>query len=116
MKYVIHEKNNIEVVEIKSLNAPINSVSDFLDIIVNLPAQKIIIHENMLNKDFFDLKTGLAGDILQKVSGTHIRLGIAGNFKKYKSKSLHAFIFESNKYKQVIFLDDIEEIINIFTQ
>ncbi|MDO4771844.1 DUF4180 domain-containing protein, partial [Porphyromonas sp.] len=57
--------------------------------------------------DFFDLKTKIAGDILQKFSQYQMPLVIVGDFSKYKSKSLNDFIFECNKGKQINFVRDL---------
>ena len=72
-------------------------------------AEKIIIHADQLMPDFFDLKTGIAGEILQKVSTYQLRLAIVGNFSHYTSKSLQDFIFESNKVGRVSFVASVEE-------
>jgi hypothetical protein len=68
----------------------------------------IIIRESNLNADFFRLKTGLAGEILQKFSNYRIKLAIIGDFSKYKSKSLQDFIRESNKGNRIFFVENIE--------
>ncbi|WP_083996437.1 DUF4180 domain-containing protein [Desulfosporosinus acididurans] len=54
-------------------------------------------------EDFFDLKTKLAGEILQKFVNYHVRIAIVGDFSGYKSKSLKDFIYESNNGKDVFF-------------
>jgi hypothetical protein len=114
VEYTTHEKNNKMIVEIVSLDSVIASASDFLDVIVNLPANNVIVYEHMLHKDFFDLKTGLAGEVLQKVSTYRFRLGIVGDFTKYESNSLRDFIYESNETKQVMFLDSRGTIVEEF--
>jgi hypothetical protein len=64
-----------------------------------------------LNPDFFDLKTGFAGEILQKFSTYGLKLAIIGNFQRYKSESLKAFIFESNRGGRVQFRNNLDEAI-----
>jgi hypothetical protein len=70
---------------------------------------RIIIHQKNLAPDFFDLKTGVAGDILQKFSTYNLKLAIVGDFRNVKSKSLNDFIFESNKYGRVNFVESKED-------
>ena len=72
-------------------------------------SSKIIIHEKNIVPDFFDLKTGLAGEILQKFSTYQVHLAIVGNFDKYSSKSLRDFIYESNKYGRINFVESVTE-------
>lgn len=72
---------------------------------------RLIIHERNLHPDFFDLKTRLAGEVLQKFSNFRVKLAIVGDFVKYNSKSLQDFIFESNKSNNVFFTDTISSAI-----
>lgn len=51
------------------------------------------------------LKTGIAGDVLQKFSNYRVRLVIVGGFSKYPGTSIRDFIYESNKGMLVNFLD-----------
>lgn len=71
--------------------------------------ESIIVNEANLPPAFFDLKTGLAGDILQKFSTYQGRLAIVGDFSKYESKSLRDFIYESNKQGRINFVTTSEE-------
>lgn len=71
--------------------------------------ESIIVNEANLPPAFFDLKTGLAGDILQKFSTYQGRLAIVGDFSKYASKSLKDFIYESNKQGRINFVATLEE-------
>ena len=72
---------------------------------------KIIIHEKNITPEFFDLRTKIAGEILQKFAQYQMPLIIVGDFSKYKSKSLNDFIFESNKSQQINFIKDLSNIL-----
>lgn len=92
----------------------INETQDALDLMADCRyngAESIIIQKENINPLFFDLKTGLAGEILQKFSNYRMRLAIVGDFKNYTSKSLRDFIFESNKTRRIIFVDTVDEAI-----
>lgn len=107
MKIEINKVNGIQLAEIVSDEVLIHETQDALDIMAECTYQdswKIIIHEKNIIPDFFDLKTGIAGDILQKFSTYNVQLAIVGDFSKYESKSLHDFIFESNKYGRINFV------------
>lgn len=71
----------------------------------------LIILKESLSDAFFDLKSGFAGDILQKFSNYQVKLIIVGDFSEYTSKSLHAFIRECNRGNQVFFLGSVDEAI-----
>lgn len=74
--------------------------------------EKLIIYKHNITNDFFDLKNGMAGEILQKFSNYRIRLAIVGDFSEFDSKSLKDFIYESNQGKQINFLDSVSEALN----
>jgi len=115
MKIEIKQLNKQNVAEIVSDKILINNTQEALDIMVNAAYQgatKMIIHEKNINPHFFDLKTGIAGDILQKFSTYSMQLAIVGDFSKFSSKSLKDFIFESNKTGRINFVNSIEEAIS----
>jgi len=72
-------------------------------------ASKMILHQENIVPAFFDLKSRLAGDILQKFSNYRVQLAIVGDFTKVESKSLGDFIRESNRQGRVIFVATAEE-------
>jgi hypothetical protein len=89
-----------------------NNAQDAVDIMANcsyMGADQIIVSEKTITPDFFDLRTGVAGEILQKFSNYHVRLVIVGDFSKYTKKSIRDFIFESNKRGEVNFVVSMDE-------
>ena len=103
--------HNIEFITDKVI---LRSTEDGLDLLGNLYYQgfdKIIIHEKNITPEFFDLRTKIAGEILQKFAQYQMPLIIVGDFSKYKSKSLNDFIFESNKSQQINFIKDLSNIL-----
>jgi len=116
MDYLIHKINGIKIAEVTSKDILIKAPEDILYIIANLPARILILKKEMFHESFFNLKSGLAGEILQKCSNYFIKLAIIGDFSIYNSKSLNDFIYESNKTKQILFVDKIDEAIKIFSK
>lgn len=74
--------------------------------------EQIILHEHNLSPQFFKLKNGMAGEILQKFANYRMTLIIIGNFSNIKSESLNAFIVESNTRNTVNFVGSMDELIN----
>lgn len=106
------EVGDSTIAEVVAENVVINNVEEGVDLIGNAYYQgfdKVILYKKNVSPDFFDLKTGMAGEILQKFSNYRIRLVIVGDFSVYTSKSLHDFIRESNQGKLVNFLSSKEE-------
>lgn len=105
---------NPPIAEISGNGILISNTQEALDIMANCVYQgcnHFIFYEENLSPDFFDLKSRLAGDILQKFSNYRCNLSIVGNFDKCASKSLRDFIYESNKGKQISFVTSREEAI-----
>lgn len=103
--------NDIKIAEVLSDEILVNTPEEALQLMVDLYYQEfdsIILHERNITPDFFDLKTGIAGEILQKFSNYRLRLAIVGEFSKYPGKSIRDFIYESNNGKQVNFLGSTE--------
>ena len=112
MNVVVHNKNGNKIAEIISDDVIINNLQDALDLMANISYQeinKIIIKENNITTDFYKLRSGLAGEILQKCVNYGIKIAIVGDFEKYESESLKAFIVESNRGNQFFFVPDISE-------
>lgn len=117
-KIYIRKKMEIEIIEYGNSKIAkvsdetlINTVQDATDLLGNADyqgANKIIVKETNLAPQFFDLKTGIAGDILQKFSNYHKKLAIIGEFKKFNSNALNAFIIESNRGNHIFFVPDLE--------
>ena len=102
-----HQLNDSRIAEVISDDPVIKTAEDGLDLLGNLYYQdfdSIIIHEKNIIPDFFDLKTGIAGEILQKFSNYRMRLAIVGDFSHYTGKSINDFMFESNKAGQINFV------------
>ncbi len=95
MQFKIHSLGQNQIAELSEENVLIASAQDAVDMLGNLYYQgldRVIVHEISLTPNFFDLKNGIAGDILQKFSNYRTRLAIVGDFEKYSCKSLQDFI------------------------
>lgn len=116
MELIIHQASNSNIAELKSTEL-LSEIQHFLDLIGNASYQeayKIIIKQENLNADFFNLKTKFAGEVLQKFSNYNLRLAIVGDFSKIKSNSLNDFIKESNRIRRIVFVESIEEAFLVF--
>ncbi|HVI44234.1 MAG TPA: DUF4180 domain-containing protein [Chitinophaga sp.] len=111
MTIVTHQAGNKRIAEIISETILMNNAEEALQLIVDLTYQDydlIIIHEKNITPEFFDLKTGIAGEILQKFSNYRAHLTIVGEFTKYPGKSIRDFIYESNKGRHINFLESLD--------
>ena len=78
--------------------------------------KNIVIARELITPDFFILSTGLAGEVLQKFINYDGRIAIYGDVSQYTSKPLHDFIYESNKGKDVFFVETLEEAVDKLTR
>jgi hypothetical protein len=116
---ISHQTDGLTFLEIRSEGQFINNVQDVLDLLGELYGQYydgIILYERNITHDFFDLQTKLAGEILQKFSNYRIRLVIVGDWSKYTSRSLEAFITESNRGKTVNFSSSPTEALKLLSR
>ena len=116
---ISHQTDGLTFLEIRSEEQFINNVQDVLDLFGELYGQYydgIILYERNITHDFFDLQTRLAGEILQKFSNYRIRLVIVGDWSKYTSRSLEAFICESNRGKTVNFSSSPTEALELLSR
>ncbi len=72
----------------------------------------VVIPADRLAPDFFQLRTGLAGEILQKFVNYGLRLAIIGDLSAFTANStaLRDLINESNRGNSVWFLPDLGEV------
>lgn len=113
MELQIIEQRKLLIAEFVSAQRVINTPQDALDAMGNADyngARSIIFYEHQLHPDFFNLSSGLAGEILQKFSNYHMKLAIVGEFR-YDSKPLQAFIIECNRGKHVFFVPSRDQAI-----
>lgn len=108
-------ENNIEIAIVRSSDILITDVQSALDFIATVGFEtgsyRIVLNKSSICEEFFDLKTRLAGEILQKFINYHVKIAIVGDFSVYTSKSLRDFIYESNMGKNIFFLSDEEQAI-----
>jgi hypothetical protein len=119
MEIKTHFIKDLRAAEVITDGIIINSADEALDLLGNLYYQgfdKIIIHEQNISADFFDLQNGMAGEILQKFSNYRVQLAVVGDFTKHTRKSVDAFIYESNKGRQVNFLTSVAEVLKRFSR
>ena len=108
---IIHNRNGTPIAEVEQDEYRIANVQDSLDLIANADyqgARAVVIDAQHIVPEFFDLRTRLAGDVLQKVSNYRMRLAITGDWSEVTSNSLAAFIRECNRGNTVYFASDLD--------
>jgi hypothetical protein len=90
----------------------ISSPGDFLDLLAHggeNGTNCFVLKDSNFAPAFYDLKTGLAGEILQKLSNYNCRLAIVGTFAMVQSERFRELMKESNKGTHVRFASHEDE-------
>lgn len=89
-----------------------NQVLDIVGQALGAGAGLVVLPVSRLDETFFDLRTGLAGDILQKFVNYGLRLVILGDISRHAAASaaLRDLIRESNRGRQTWFASDEAEL------
>ncbi len=110
--FIFHETAQGLVAELSDNTGIIAELDDMVDLLGNASfsgAQRIIIQKKHLPEDFFVLRNGMAGEVLQKFSNYRMRLAVVGDFSSVGSSALRDFIRESNTLGHIQFLPTTEE-------
>ena len=112
MTFELHRAGDTPVAELIDPNLVLSTTGDALDLFANARhlhgAAHVIIRRDNLSAEFFDLKSGLAGEMLQKVSNYRLRLAILGDYTDVPPGPLHDFIWESNRTGTVLFVSSLD--------
>src|SRR3954447_20018149 len=108
------ERNGVPVLVVDSAGAPIVGGEDVLDLIGSAfgQADTVAIPAERLDERFFSLRTGVAGEIMQKFVNYRLRLAIVGDISAHveNSTALRDLVRESNRGKHVWFVADLDEL------
>lgn len=71
-----------------------------------------VIPVSRLGDDFLDLKTRIAGEVIQKFVNYHVGLAILGDISAWSdtSKALRDFVYETNRGRSLWFIRDLAEL------
>lgn len=72
----------------------------------------VVIPVERLDDAFFELRSGVAGEVISKFVAFRMRVAIVGDIARQiaESSSLRAFVYESNRGNQLWFLASMDEL------
>lgn len=111
MPFKFQEAYNTIYIECEPTGFIIRNERDVLDLIsacVENETNKVMLYEANLSPEFFDLKTNLAGAVLQKFANYHLRGAALISLDKIKSERFKELIFECNRGNLFRFFEDRE--------
>ncbi|WP_312813993.1 DUF4180 domain-containing protein [Sedimentibacter sp.] len=115
MKYTFLGKNN-SLLYIESEDILIYDSQSALDFMATIDYEKdcnrIILDKKAISEEFFILRSGIAGEVCQKIVNYKFKLAIIGDYSKYTSKSLRDFIYECNRGNDIFFADNLQQAVD----
>ena len=110
-----YELHGLRVFELIADGTKLQTYNDAVDLICKTfenNATLIIIPVECLDDEFFQLKTRIAGELIQKFVQYRRRLVIVGDISRHlaESSALRAFVNESNRGKEVWFLASLDDL------
>ncbi len=109
-----------DIVLVNSNEIIIKDIQSAIDFIMTIKYEtncnKIALNKSAVIEDFFILSKGLAGEILQKFINYQTKFAIYGDYSKYTSKPLKDFIYESNNGKDIFFVENKDEAIEMLSK
>lgn len=112
MRIKNHDSQHGKIAEVFSDSPLFGNSEQALDLLGDLYYQgydHIMLHVENIHPDFFELRNGLAGEILQKFANYRMNLAIVGDLSPYTSKSLKDFVYESNQNRLINFMPTTTE-------
>ena len=103
------------ILEYSAEGSVLNNDRAIMDLIADArsrSADMAVVPATRFSPEFFQLRTRIAGDLLQKFVNYHLRLTILGDLPRQasESQSLRDFIRESNRGAHLWFLSTLEEL------
>lgn len=77
---------------------------------------RIAVNKAAVSEDFFELSTGVAGEVAQKFVNYGRKLAIIGDFSTCTSGALRDYIHECNNGTQLFFVSSEQEAVERLTQ
>jgi hypothetical protein len=110
-----YELSGVTIFECDAMGQTLSTVGDAISVLeaaIEHEAGLIVLPVGRLDSRFFDLKTRIAGEMLQTFVKYHRRVAIIGNFEGFAANSaaLRDFIRESNRGGTIWFLASVSEL------
>jgi hypothetical protein len=88
----------------------VGDATDFISAAWERQADTVALPVTRIDPGFFSLRTGLAGEVIQKFVNYRIRLVVVGDIaaQMATSDALRDFVYESNRGRHVWFVDGLD--------
>lgn len=109
------EMHGVQVLLCSPDGPKISGDADAVDLVgeaMSIRAELIVVPVERFAEDFFKLSTRIAGEVIHRFVLYRLRLAIIGDISGHleTSSALRAFVYESNRGREVWFLADLAEL------
>jgi hypothetical protein len=111
MPFKLQKTDHANYIQANPSDFVIRTERDMLELItacVENDTQNVILYQDNLSPDFFDLKTQLAGTLFQKLANYHVRGAAIISMGQVKSERFKELILEYNRGQLFRFFEDKE--------
>ena len=110
-----YDLHSVQVYECAAEGAPLRTDRDAVDLIGKLfetHSNLVVLPTGRLSDDFFELKTGIAGDFIHIFTNYGLRVAIVGDISQHvaESEDLRDCVHKSNRGNQVWFLPTLVDL------
>ncbi len=88
----------------------VSNEQDILDLLAygyGMEQTRMVIHSTDLHPDFFNLKTGLLGNIFLKLSNYRVKTAFIVEMDKIEGERFHELIHEHKRSREICFFEDL---------
>ncbi len=114
MTDLVTERRGVPVLICPADGPPIAGPQDALDLIgaAYARADVVAVPARRFDERFFALRTGVAGEVMQKFVNYRIRLAVVGDISAHvaASTALRDLVHESNRGRHIWFVADLDEL------
>lgn len=111
-------KNGVRIVELNAGGGLVRTEQDALDLVaacMERGAERLLIDSNCLSEEFFRLRTGLAGAVLQKLANYNLKAAVVAPESAVRRGKFEDFVLETNRGEQFRIFEGREEAISWLT-
>ena len=112
MDYKIVESGDLKYIELFSCVAPISTEQDALDLVAlcgEHDTNLLMLHSEAISDDFFRLKTGVAGNVLQKFINYHVKAVAVIPDERVNTGKFKDMVIEANRSNQFRVFEEKEK-------
>ena len=114
MTDIVTERRGVPVLVCSDEGPAIAGPQDALDVIgaAFSRVEVVAVPAHRFDERFFDLRTGLAGEVMQKFVNYRLRLAVVGDISGHvaDSTALRDLVYESNRGRHIWFVADLGEL------